>query len=139
MLISGRQLRPDICVPVIEKSCNFLRCLCIITYSNFDVWLSAELRTLRLYQVPPCPSTKARDKHKELMLRPQYPPIYNEKQMPHAPSEFSEVTVIVDNSWKVGDLVDWWSDDCYWSGKITQLLGDDKAQVIIPGACFVYN
>ncbi|KQK04410.1 hypothetical protein BRADI_2g13380v3 [Brachypodium distachyon] len=28
--------------------------------------------------------------------------------------------------WKVGDLVDWWYTGCFWTGKITELLGDDK-------------
>ncbi|KAL8517829.1 hypothetical protein ACS0TY_009223 [Phlomoides rotata] len=97
----------------------------LLEYYDFP---DEKLKTIRLYQVPYPPLLRTRDKHKELMVRPQYPPIYNEKQMPNA-SEFSEVAVIVDNSWKVGDLVDWWSDGCYWCGNITQLLGDDKAQV----------
>ncbi|KAK6161373.1 hypothetical protein DH2020_004754 [Rehmannia glutinosa] len=83
-------------------------------------------KSMRLYQVPPYYIRK-KDKYRELMLRPAYPPIYNVKQMPHA-SVISEVSVIVDDSWKVGDMVDWWTSDCYWCGRITQLLGDGKAQ-----------
>lgn len=74
-------------------------------------------------------------KHRELMVRPPYPPIYNEKQMPHV-SEITEVTIIGGDAWRVGDLVDWWTSDCYWSGNITQLLGDDEAQVFIPRGLF---
>ncbi|KAK6161382.1 hypothetical protein DH2020_004763 [Rehmannia glutinosa] len=84
-------------------------------------------KSMRLYQVPPYYIRK-KDKYRELMLRPAYPPIYNVKQMPHA-SVISEVSVIVDDSWKVGDMVDWWTSDCYWCGRITQLLGDGKAQI----------
>ncbi|PIN11332.1 hypothetical protein CDL12_16068 [Handroanthus impetiginosus] len=62
------------------------------------------------------------------MIRPCYPPMYNLKQLPYT-SVISEVTVIVDDSWKVGDLVDWWTTGCYWSGSIIQLLGDDKAKI----------
>ncbi|KAL0457065.1 UNVERIFIED_CONTAM: hypothetical protein Slati_1045700 [Sesamum latifolium] len=88
-----------------------------------------ELKWTKLYQqVPPLHVGKAKEKHRELMLRPCYPPIHNKNQMPQV-SEISEVAVIVDDSWKVGDLVDWWTTDCYWSGRITKLLGDDKAEI----------
>ncbi|KAH6821669.1 hypothetical protein C2S53_019183 [Perilla frutescens var. hirtella] len=87
-----------------------------------------ELKWTTLYQATFCNEGNTKEKHKELMLRPHYPPIYNEKQMPHV-SEISEVTVIVADSWRVGDLVDWWNSDCYWSGRITQLLGDNEAQI----------
>ncbi|CAA0817433.1 Agenet domain-containing protein [Striga hermonthica] len=84
--------------------------------------LSAEPRWLKLYQVTP------NRKYNELMLRPCYPPIYNAKEIPHT-SEISEVSVIFDGSWKVGDFVDWMFSDCYWSGTITQLLGGGKAEI----------
>lgn len=62
------------------------------------------------------------------MVRPQYPTIYYESQMPDINS-IQEVIVVITGSWSVGDLVDWWTDDCYWSGKLTKLLGDGKAEV----------
>lgn len=99
-----------------------------------DYSLSADLEWLGVYQVPPYPVGDAK-KHRELMLRPQYPPICNKKQMPHV-NEISEVTVVVNNSWKVGDLVDWCSHDCYWSGRIKQLFGNGTAKVLIPGGSF---
>ncbi|KAG8051910.1 hypothetical protein GUJ93_ZPchr0001g30450 [Zizania palustris] len=34
--------------------------------------------------------------------------------------------------WKVGDLIDWWYTGCYWTGKITELLGDDKVKIVLP-------
>lgn len=45
-----------------------------------------------------------------------------------------EVVVIIADSWKVGDLVDWWFDSCYWSGKIIEILGDEKVKVLF--ICF---
>ncbi|KAG6418683.1 hypothetical protein SASPL_120887 [Salvia splendens] len=82
----------------------------------------------KLYQVPSYYSRIRKGYCGELMVRPPYPPLYNEKEMPHV-AEISEVTVIAGDSWRVGNFVDWWSSDCYWSGHITQLLGDDKAQI----------
>ncbi|KAI3469708.1 hypothetical protein Pfo_026371 [Paulownia fortunei] len=97
----------------------------VLEYYDFP---DEKLKWTKLYQVPLYYVGKAKEKHRELMLRPCYPPIYNEKQMPHI-SVISEVTVIVDDSWKVGDLVDWWTTGCYWCGRIIQLLGDDKAKI----------
>ncbi|XP_024019959.1 uncharacterized protein LOC112091196 isoform X2 [Morus notabilis] len=62
------------------------------------------------------------------MLRPRFPPVYRESQMPDV-SAISEVVVIVNDSWKVGDLVDWWQDGCYWSGRIAEVLEDGKYQM----------
>ncbi|XP_059446697.1 uncharacterized protein LOC132178268 [Corylus avellana] len=64
---------------------------------------------------------------RQLMVRPQFPPIFRESQMPDVNS-ILEVVVIVDNVWKVGDLVDWLMDSCYWSGRVTELLGDEKVK-----------
>ncbi|KAK4425545.1 hypothetical protein Salat_1748500 [Sesamum alatum] len=98
----------------------------VLEYYDFP---DEKLKWTKLYQQrQPYHVGKGKEKHRELMLRPRYPPIYNEKQMPQV-SEISEVAVIVDDSWKVGDLVDWWTTGCYWSGRITQLLGDDKAKI----------
>lgn len=63
------------------------------------------------------------------MVRPPFPPIFRESQMPDV-NTISEPIVVVNNAWKVGDLVDWWKDDCYWSGSITEITEDDKFQVI---------
>ncbi|KAL9410804.1 hypothetical protein AB3S75_044557 [Citrus x aurantiifolia] len=29
----------------------------------------------------------------------------------------------------VGDLVDWWTDNCYWTGRLTEIVGDGKARI----------
>lgn len=63
------------------------------------------------------------------MVRPQFPRIYRESQMPDV-STILEVAVIVVDSWQVGNLVDWWTDGCHWSGRVVEVLGDDKVKVI---------
>lgn len=97
----------------------------VLEYLDFP---DEELRWTRIYQVTFHHEGDTKGKHKELMLRPRYPPIYNEKKMPHV-SEISEVAVIVRDSWRVGDLVDWFTTGCYWSGTIIELLGPNKAKV----------
>ncbi|XP_042517674.1 uncharacterized protein LOC122091685 isoform X2 [Macadamia integrifolia] len=83
----------------------------------------------KLYQKPP---TDGKGERKmELMVRPSFPPIYRESQIPDA-SALSGVVVIIANVWKVGDLVDWWTDGCYWSARITRVLGNDKVQLELP-------
>ncbi|XP_042060006.1 uncharacterized protein LOC121804505 isoform X3 [Salvia splendens] len=93
--------------------------------SEYYDYTEEKLNWTKLYQLP---MGKSKRKHSELMLRPQYPPIYNEKQMPHV-SEISEVSVIVCDSWKVGDLVDFFHTGCYWCGRITQIFDDEKAEI----------
>lgn len=44
-------------------------------------------------------------------------------------NSIQEVIVVITGNWSVGDPVDWLTDDCYWSGKLTKLLGDGKAEV----------
>lgn len=82
------------------------------------------------YQVPVPYRGIEKKKQRMLMIRPSYPPMYHENEVPCL-SDISEVAVIVNDAWKVGDLVEWWTNDCYWSGRIKQLVGDDKAMVII--------
>lgn len=90
--------------------------------------MSAEDKWIRLYQIPPTGRRKGTER--QIMVRPPFPPIYSESQMPPVDA-ISEVTVITDRTWNVGHLVDWWQDDCYWSAKVTQILGNEKATVIV--------
>lgn len=64
------------------------------------------------------------------MLRPYFPPVYHESTMPDV-NTIAEVVVLVGDVWKVGDLVDWWKDGCYWSGRVTEVLGNEKVKVIL--------
>ncbi|OMO99708.1 hypothetical protein CCACVL1_03670 [Corchorus capsularis] len=63
-----------------------------------------------------------------LMLRPRFPRVYRESEMPNM-NNISEVVVIVNDVWKVGDLVDWFTTGCFWCGKITEILGDEKVKI----------
>lgn len=120
---------------------SFIRCGCqsVSTYTHmyaspvFSV-LSAcmytEVKWTKLYQVPPVYGAKSKETKRQLMVRPRYPPLCHESDLPCV-SAISEATVIIDDVWKIGDLVDWWKDDCYWSGKVTQILGNGMLQVII--------
>nr|XP_027116452.1 uncharacterized protein LOC113734236 isoform X3 [Coffea arabica]XP_027116453.1 uncharacterized protein LOC113734236 isoform X3 [Coffea arabica]XP_027116454.1 uncharacterized protein LOC113734236 isoform X3 [Coffea arabica]XP_027116455.1 uncharacterized protein LOC113734236 isoform X3 [Coffea arabica] len=85
-------------------------------------------KPIRLYQLPPVGHKRRSGVERELMLRPPFPPIYHEGQLPPA-NETSEVIVITEAIWNVGDLVDWWKDQCFWSGKVTQILGNEEAMV----------
>lgn len=67
------------------------------------------------------------------MLRPSFPTIVRESEKHDINSE---VIVIVDDAWKVGDLVDWFTDGCFWSGEVTKILGKDKVQVTLSLAGF---
>ncbi|XP_056851677.1 uncharacterized protein LOC130500732 [Raphanus sativus] len=48
-----------------------------------------------------------------LMVRPSYPPHYQERKVRKIEADQAPL-VVVHGSWKVGDLVDWWKDDCFW-------------------------
>lgn len=64
------------------------------------------------------------------MLRPEYPPVHLKNKLSDVSSN-SNVTIVVDGTCKAGGLVDWWYENCYWSGKVTKLLGNGKAKVIV--------
>uniref|UniRef100_A0A9I9E1Y1 Agenet domain-containing protein n=2 Tax=Cucumis melo TaxID=3656 RepID=A0A9I9E1Y1_CUCME len=90
-----------------------------------------ELKWTKPFQKPPAafgiPSTGPKG---QLMVRPQFPQVYREKQLSDVCTNSQlEVTVVVNDVWKVGDLVDWWKDNCYWSGKIIAILGDEEVKV----------
>lgn len=62
------------------------------------------------------------------MLRPSFPQWYWENKKPDQLPK-TDVVAIVSSPWKVGALIEWWYTDCYWTGKIIELLGDDKVKV----------
>ncbi|KAJ1688568.1 hypothetical protein LUZ63_019958 [Rhynchospora breviuscula] len=69
------------------------------------------------------------------MFRPPFPSFHKESEQPlsmltQTPS--AEVTAVVNDVWRVGDLVDLWCDGCYWSGKIIKLHTDESVQVELP-------
>ncbi|KAF8116767.1 hypothetical protein N665_0014s0031 [Sinapis alba] len=58
------------------------------------------------------------DEEKEwLMVRPSFPPCYYERHVCKIEADQAPL-VVVYGSWKVGDLVDWWKDDCFWCATV---------------------
>ncbi|KAJ0034606.1 hypothetical protein Pint_24645 [Pistacia integerrima] len=97
---------------------------------EIDMCIFTEIQWTKLYQKPSS-SSKSTVIKRQLMVRPHFPPVYRECQRPDL-NTISEVVVIVRDVWKVGDLVDWWADNCYWSARITKILGDGKARIDLP-------
>ncbi|CBI36359.3 unnamed protein product, partial [Vitis vinifera] len=97
----------------------------VLEYIDFP---DEKLNWTKLYQKPPISKSKSKEKRRQLMLRPCFPPIYHVSQKPDI-NTITEVIVLVNDVWKVGDEVDWWTDGCYWSGRVTQLLGYDKVKI----------
>lgn len=94
----------------IKRKNNVLRYA--LEYYDFP---DEKIRWTKLYQKLPRTSGRNPKEHKkQLMVRPQFPTVYLENKMPDVSSISEEVVVI--NDWKIGDLVDWWVDGCYWSG-----------------------
>lgn len=88
----------------------------------------AEISWVKIYEVPPY-ARRLRPIERELMLRPQYPQMYRKSEIPPVNS-LSREFVVIDGTWKVGDLVDWFTDGCYWSAKVIKVFSDDdKVQV----------
>uniref|UniRef100_A0A453GJ76 Agenet domain-containing protein n=2 Tax=Aegilops tauschii subsp. strangulata TaxID=200361 RepID=A0A453GJ76_AEGTS len=105
---------------------------CQVEYIDYP---DEKRRWNRLYKVPPkCRNQKA-GQNREIMLRPPFPQWCWENDIPeHWPQ--MDVVAVVSSPWKVGDLIDWWYKDCFWTGKIIELLGEDKVKVrIYIGEC----
>ncbi|XP_072996034.1 uncharacterized protein [Typha latifolia] len=102
---------------------------CSLEYFDFP---DEKVRWTNLYQKPPQKPTKSHGvKDMELMIRPSFPPCYHHGQLPDS-YPTSDVIAIADDAWRIGYLVDWWYDNCYWSGRVTHLLGDGKVQIELP-------
>lgn len=89
-----------------------------------------KIKWTRIYQKP-IRSSSLKEVKRELMVRPHFPLIYHESELPNV-TTISEVVVVVDGIWRVGDLVDWLYEGCFWSGTITQVVGDEMVQIKLP-------
>ncbi|CAN6354134.1 unnamed protein product [Urochloa humidicola] len=99
----GAWFRSKICLMCIRQ--GHLECL--LEYLDF----TDEKKTwTRLYKLPPG-SRKRKSSESRMIM--------------------TNVVAIVSSPWKVGDLVEWWYTDCYWNGKIVELLGDDKVKIAL--------
>ncbi|XP_010494207.1 PREDICTED: uncharacterized protein LOC104771395 [Camelina sativa] len=65
---------------------------------------------------------------KYLMIRPVFPRKFGEDQVLNEEGGLEEALVVHD-SWKVGDLVDWWEDFCYWSGTVLEVRENESLQI----------
>ncbi|KAF3644072.1 putative cellulose synthase-like protein G2-like [Capsicum annuum] len=88
-----------------------------------------KLTWTKLYQYPPYNVGKSKEKM-QLMLRPQYPSVKLKIEISDI-SSVSEATVVSDGNWQAGDLVDWWANGCYWSGRLIKLLGSNEAELAL--------
>ena len=95
---------------------QFMLALTIILFMN------VELKWTKLYQYP---KPRLKNLERQLMVRPCFPSVYRENKLSEIKT-ISEVVVVVNDVWKVGDFVDWWTDGCYWSGRLTKALGNEK-------------
>ncbi|KAL0793616.1 hypothetical protein Bca101_064993 [Brassica carinata] len=50
----------------------------------------------------------------------------NEKFLMVRPTREEALVVVVHGLWKVGDLVDWWKDDCFWCGTVREVREEDE-------------
>ncbi|KAI3814399.1 hypothetical protein L1987_19154 [Smallanthus sonchifolius] len=96
----------------------------LLEYFDYDL---EEKSWVKIYQVPPF-GRKPKHIKKQLMVRPQYLVLYHKNEMPPVISQ----TCVIYGTWKVGNLVDWFKDDCFWSARIVKELSDDKVQIELP-------
>ncbi|XP_062211369.1 uncharacterized protein LOC133912568 [Phragmites australis] len=100
---------------------------CLLEYVDFpdekNTWT-------RLYKIPPGCRKQKSNGSRMIMLRPSFPQWYWENKKPDQLPK-TDVVAIVSSPWKVGALIEWWYTDCYWTGKIIELLGDDKVKITL--------
>lgn len=72
------------------------------------------------------------------MIRPPAPAVIRECDLEDfkiraALKERKDVTVVAlfDNEYMVGDMVEWWKDDAWWTGRITELSTKDKGAEVV--------
>lgn len=102
---------------------------CYLEYFDFP---DEKVKWTKVYQKDPGGKSSQQQKKKnELMLRPRFPRFTREYEIADLQNH-SELAVIVNNEWEVGNLVDWWFDGCFWSGRIGAILDNNKVQVDLP-------
>ncbi|KAL1806456.1 hypothetical protein ACET3Z_029524 [Daucus carota] len=89
-----------------------------------------KVKKLKIYQLSVWIKMKGKEKERQLMVRPQYPRTCEEINLPLVKG-ITEVSIGTDDVWKVGDMVDWLTDGCFWTGRLTEVLNDGKAVVTL--------
>ncbi|KAI3933897.1 hypothetical protein MKX01_028223 [Papaver californicum] len=100
-----------------------------LDYLDFDDYKNYWINLYEYHQSPAGKHSDSENRH--LMLRPSYPQIYHQSQMTDT-CEVLEIVGIVDGTWEVGDMVDWFRNGCYWSGWITQVLDERNVEIQLP-------
>lgn len=85
-----------------------------------------KMKWTKIYQ-----KSSSRAKEEKLMVRPTFPKVYHSSNIPDVKAIF-ETIVVVKDAWKVGDMVDWLKDGCYWCGSITEVLEKEHVQLELP-------
>ncbi|PUZ63949.1 hypothetical protein GQ55_3G106700 [Panicum hallii var. hallii] len=100
-------------------------------YLEYIDYTSEEKEWVQVFEKNPASSNKNSRESSQLMIRPSFPQwCYGHEVPEQFPN--SDVTAVVDEACKVGDLVDWLNEGCYWSGTITKLLDEDRVEVKLP-------
>uniref|UniRef100_A0A0D3B3W2 Agenet domain-containing protein n=1 Tax=Brassica oleracea var. oleracea TaxID=109376 RepID=A0A0D3B3W2_BRAOL len=63
-----------------------------------------------------------------LMVRPSYPPCYQEREVRKIEANQAPL-VVVHGSWQVGDLVDWDRDGCFWCVTVLTVKRNEPFQI----------
>ncbi|CAN6326638.1 unnamed protein product [Urochloa humidicola] len=110
----------------VNKSAGFLE-----YYLEYIDYTEEKNEWVRVFEKNPKSSIRKSRESTQLMIRPSFPQWYYGHEAPEQVTD-NDVTAIVDEAWKVGDLVDWFNEGCYWSGTITKLLDEDMMEVKLP-------
>ncbi|KAF3331978.1 Zinc-metallopeptidase [Carex littledalei] len=104
---------------------------CLLEYCDFPDEKTTWINFYGVSPKDPGELSDLKQRKRELMFRPSFPPFHKESEPPplHLPGE---VKVVVNDTWRVGDLVDLWCDECFWSGKIIKLDAVDLVEVELP-------
>lgn len=98
---------------------------CAMHYIDFP---DEKTNFMKAYQQDPSGKKK-----RVLMVRPSFPVLLmgvDESIIKDAAGP----VVVVNGNWWVGDLVDWFTDGCFWAAKITAVLNKEFVQVELPSA-----
>uniref|UniRef100_A0A1J3F6W0 Agenet domain-containing protein n=1 Tax=Noccaea caerulescens TaxID=107243 RepID=A0A1J3F6W0_NOCCA len=68
------------------------------------------------------------ENEKYLMIRPLFPRQCHENEV-LVKEDGLEEALVVHDLWKVGDLVDWWKDHCYWCGTVLEVKEDESVKI----------
>ncbi|KAH0932345.1 hypothetical protein HID58_009462, partial [Brassica napus] len=89
-----------------------------LKYLDYD---GEEIHHTQVYQ-------QFEDGEEWLMVRPSYPPCYQEREVRKIEADQAPL-VVVHGSWQVGDLVDWDRDGCFWCATVLTVKRNEPFQI----------